>query len=201
MTIGVDMRTARARAPNNWEHPIISSVIDTFYSEDVNDDALEQQLHGRRLRGTGGTVPLIIWGGGTAHAPISPNILRSTVIGCEAKYKLTKKVSRRNFCVLKSNKERVRYVIYQISDSRDREKTDKIESMTRKEVVRNFGPWKWKLFPKKIRKCVRPPKFGAKSPPIGNSPDCIVRLGLRKHLLWKATTLKLWVAADRRWKR
>jgi len=30
--------------------------------------------------------------------------------------------------------------LYQISDSRDREKTDKIESMTKKKVVRNFGP-------------------------------------------------------------
>ena len=30
------------------------------------------------------------------------------------------------------------YVIYQISDSRDRQKTDKIELMTKK-VIRNFG--------------------------------------------------------------
>jgi len=65
----------------------------------------------------------------------SPNILRSTVIGCEAKYELTKKRCQGGIFVLKSRflvKKRVIYVIYQISDSRDRQKTDKIEPMTLK---------------------------------------------------------------------
>ena len=38
----------------------------------------------------GGLSPKI-WGGGTAHASAPPNILRTTAIGCEAKYKLTNK--------------------------------------------------------------------------------------------------------------
>ena len=74
------------------------------------------------------------------HPPSVPNILISTDIGSEANYELTKKGVKEEFCVLKSVKKRVVYVIHQISGSRDREKTDKIESMTKKKVVRNFGP-------------------------------------------------------------
>ena len=39
---------------------------------------------------TGGTSAQI-WGGGTAHASVLSNILRSTVIGYKAKYEATKK--------------------------------------------------------------------------------------------------------------
>ena|SRR6218665_1721963 len=50
------------------------------------------QAHGRRLGGTGGTVPQNLrWG--TDGPCIRPsNILRSSVIGCVAKYELTKSV-------------------------------------------------------------------------------------------------------------
>jgi len=51
---------------------------------------MDAHSHGQRLRGTGGTVPLK-FEVGTAHASVPPNILRSTVFGCEAKYELTKK--------------------------------------------------------------------------------------------------------------
>ena len=61
------------------------------------------------LGGTGGTVPQDLRLG-TAHASVPPNILRSTVIGCEAKYELTKKVVKEEFCVLKSVKKRVIYI-------------------------------------------------------------------------------------------
>ena len=73
------------------------------------------------------------WGDDPCIRP--PNILKSTVIGYEAKYELTKKGLKEEFFVLKSRflvKKTVIYVIYQISDSRDREKTDKIESMPKK---------------------------------------------------------------------
>ena len=67
-----------------------------------------------------------------------PNILRSTVIGCEAKYELTKKkVSRKNIFseIEVFGQEKGSYTLYfQISD--------KIES---KKVVRNFGTVKRKF--------------------------------------------------------
>ena len=82
---------------------------------------------------------------GTAHASVPSNILRSVVIGCEAKYKLTKKCQGRIFCseVKALVKKRVIYVIYiyiyKISGSRDREKTDKIESRTKKRFSEILG--------------------------------------------------------------
>jgi len=54
-------------------------------------------MDGRRLRGRGmGGSLQRKWGGGRPTHPC-PNISRSTVIGCEAKYELTKKVLRMNF--------------------------------------------------------------------------------------------------------
>ena len=58
-----------------------------------------------------------------------PNILRSTVIGCEAKYELAKKRCQGGmlFSEIKvfGQEKGVMYVIYQISDCRDRKKTEK----------------------------------------------------------------------------
>jgi len=51
---------------------------------------------GLRLSGTGGRSPKKFEVGGSPMHP-SPNILRTSVIGCEAKYELTKKIFRRNF--------------------------------------------------------------------------------------------------------
>src|SRR6218665_509255 len=70
----------------------------------------------------------------------SPNILRSTIIECEEKYELVKKRSEGGiFCSKieafgqeKGNKK----VIYQISDSRDAQKTDKIENLVREILSR-----------------------------------------------------------------
>jgi len=51
---------------------------------------------GGDLGRTGGTVPQNLrWGDGPCILP--PNILRSTVIGCEAKYELTKKGVKEEF--------------------------------------------------------------------------------------------------------
>ena len=56
--------------------------------------------------------------------------------------------------------------IYQISDSRHREKTGKIESMTKKGRQKYWSV-KWNLFPKKGHsKNVPSPKLGAKSPSL-----------------------------------
>ena len=56
-------------------------------------------------------------------------------------------------------------VIYQISDTRDREKTDKIESMTKKRSSEMLGR-KTGFFPKKVIKKLASPKLGATSPPM-----------------------------------
>jgi len=68
-----------------------------IYGEFINFAQIGGIRKGRRVWGTGGTVLLKTWGGdGPCIRP--PNILTSTVIGCEVKYELTKKrVSRRNF--------------------------------------------------------------------------------------------------------
>src|SRR6218665_2713032 len=64
-----------------------------------------------------------------------PNISRSSVIGCALKYEMTKE--RRNgrifFCNrgFQSRKGSSLYTGFQISDSRDMQKTDKIWSMTK----------------------------------------------------------------------
>jgi len=57
-------------------------------------------MHGRRLRGAGGTAPINLrWG--TAHASVPPIFEPYTVIGCEAKYELTKKGVKEEVDVLK----------------------------------------------------------------------------------------------------
>src|SRR6218665_2052981 len=59
------------------------------------------QVMGGDLGRTGGTVAQNLrWGDGPRIRP--PNILRSTVIGCEAKYELIKKGLKEEFLVLKS---------------------------------------------------------------------------------------------------
>ena len=65
--------------------------------------------------------------------------MRSSVIGCVAKGELTKKGVMEDFSEIQVFfKKRVKYnVIYQISDSRERQKRDKIQSMTKK-VIRNL---------------------------------------------------------------
>ena len=72
---------------------------------------------GGDLGGLGGRYPQNLrWG--TAHASVPLNILRSTVMGCEAKYELTKKRCQGGiflseievFC----QENGVIYVIYQI---------------------------------------------------------------------------------------
>ena len=64
---------------------------------------------------------------------LSPNISRSTSFGCEVTYELSKKRSQGGiFCSEtevfghENGHIRVIYVIYQISDNKDRQKTDKI---------------------------------------------------------------------------
>jgi len=54
-------------------------------------DEVDKRKQGRRPRGTGGTVPPKIWGGGKAHASVPLNILRSSVVGCTRKYEQSKK--------------------------------------------------------------------------------------------------------------
>jgi len=66
---------------------------------------------GRDLGETGGRSPPKIWGGGTAHASVPPNILRSSVVGCAGKYEKSIKG-----CF--SCEERV---IYDIKHSKDTE--------------------------------------------------------------------------------
>jgi len=65
----------------------------------------------------------------------SPNVSRSSVIGCEAKYELSKKkVSRRNFCsVIQVFDQERDYIIirFETADTGHRQKTEKIQSMTK----------------------------------------------------------------------
>src|SRR6218665_3235246 len=46
---------------------------------------------GRNLGASGGAVPPKFEVGGTAHAFVPPNILRSSVVGCARKYEKSKK--------------------------------------------------------------------------------------------------------------
>jgi len=77
-------------------------------------------------------------------------------MGCEAKYELTKKSVKEEYFRLKLRllvkKRRVIYVIYKISD--------KIESKNRSLEI------KWNCFLKRSFENFRPPKAGAKSPPM-----------------------------------
>ena len=72
---------------------------------------------GGDLGGTGGTVPpkFEVGGGPCVHPS---NILRSTVMGCEAKYKLTKKRCQGGIVLYAieafGQEKEVIYVIYQI---------------------------------------------------------------------------------------
>ena len=90
--------------------------------------------HGRRLRGLGDGPPKLEVG--TAHAFVAP-IFREVVLldACES---------------MNWVKEGVIYVIYQISEDKDRQKTDKIRSMIKKVIrnCRNCRRWNGILFPK-----------------------------------------------------
>src|SRR6218665_3950939 len=95
---------------------------------------------GGDLEGTGERSPKFEVGNGPCIRP--PNIFRSSVTASVAKYELTKKRCQRgNVCseIEVFIKKRVIYVIYEISDSRDRQKTDKIWSMTKKRSSEIFG--------------------------------------------------------------
>src|SRR6218665_199549 len=97
-----------------------------------------------RPRGTGGTgPPNLRWG--TAHASVSPNILRSNVVGCARKYEQSKKDVIKEFCSKKWSSEIL---------------VVKMESFhfSRKNVIQKS--WFAKIF-------LVPPKLGARSPPLG----------------------------------
>ena len=73
---------------------------------------------------TGRTVPRKFEvGDGPCIRP--PNILRSTVIGCDAKYELTKKVSRRNF-VFWNRSRKGSYMLYIRFQTVETEKVRKV---------------------------------------------------------------------------
>ena len=81
----------------------------------------------------------------------SPNIWRSSVIRWVWKYELSKKgvtmeiLSEAEVFLVK---KRVILVIFQISESKERQKTDKIRSMTKKSHQK-YWALKWKFFPNK----------------------------------------------------
>ena len=103
-----------------------------------------------------------------------PNILRSSVIGCVWKYELSKERCHEGiFCSEIERiflKKRSIYVIYHISDSKERQKTWKIRAMTKKRLSEVFGvemdTSSWK---RSFKHFSVPPKFGAKSPPMRTS--------------------------------
>ena len=83
--------------------------------------------------------------------------MRSTALGCEAKYELTKKRCQGGIFSSEIEvfgqefgpKKRVIYVMYQISENSDRQKTDKIElMMTKKKGRQKFWAEKLNFFPK-----------------------------------------------------
>jgi len=81
--------------------------------------------HGRRLRGGlwDGPPKFEVGDGPCIHLA---NILRSSVIGCVWKYELSKNRSHEEIFFLKKRffvKKRAIYVIYQILDSKERQKT------------------------------------------------------------------------------
>ena len=152
-------------------------------------------MHGQRLRGTAGDGPKgprsplpKIWGAGRPMHSSPLDILRSSVIGCEANYEMTKNGVKEEFFVLKSRFLVKKRVIYQ-----DKE----IESMTKK-VVR----WavKWNFFPKNgdskiwsAKFFLRPPKLGAKSPPM--VAGIIIRWATLKQTLSTTCKAFFWSSA------
>jgi len=120
---------------------------------------------GRRPRGDwGGRSPPKFEVGGTAHALVPPNILRSSVVRCAWKHEQSEKL-----CF--SCEEMVIYTTFNTVNIRKMwEKKGKIRRtrpMTKKKVIRNFYPgngnfsWNWAA-----KKFFGPPKFGARSPPM-----------------------------------
>jgi len=72
---------------------------------------------GGDLGGTGGTVPQKHFRWRTAHVSVSPNISRSSIIGCVRNYELSKKGVIKEFILRNSGfsrQERTIYVIYNI---------------------------------------------------------------------------------------
>ena len=90
---------------------------------------------GGDLEGTVGTVPQNLrWG--TAHVSVPQYFEKHTVIGCEANYELTKKRCQGEIsCSEIKVFGHKSYIRFQTAE------TDKIESMTKKEVVRNNSRW------------------------------------------------------------
>ena len=114
---------------------------------------------------TGGWSPQKNYEVGDGPCIRSPNISRSSVIGCVSKHELIKKGVMEEFLLFWNRgfyqEKGVIYVVYRISDSRDRQKTDKIQKSHQKLLA-----LKWKCFYKKGHSKRPSPKLGAKSPPM-----------------------------------
>ena len=83
--------------------------------------------HRRRLRGDWGDAPQKIRGGGDGQCIRSPNILRSSVIGCVSKYEPTKKRCHEGmFCSeIEVFWQEKGHMCYIISDLQQRQEKDR----------------------------------------------------------------------------
>src|SRR6218665_632354 len=97
-------------------------------------------------RGTGGTVPPTNLRWGTAHASVTPDILRSSVVGCARKYEQSKKGVIKEFfseivvvLVRKGSYTTLNIVKDTENLGKERGKIRKTWSMSKKKVIRNFG--------------------------------------------------------------
>ena len=115
---------------------------------------------GGNLGGLGGRSPPKKIEVGDGPCIRSPNILRSTVMGCKAEYEMTKKRCQGAIFLSEievfGQEKGVIYVIYQISD--------KIESEKGRQ---KFWAVKWIFSLKQVIRKFPSPKVGARSPPMG----------------------------------
>src|SRR6218665_3915119 len=105
----------------------------------------------------------------------SPNILRSSVIGCVSKYEPTKRGVMKECFVLKQRffgKKRV-ILLHNIRFTAETGKRQTKYGRGLKKSHRKLSTSKWNFFPKKRHSkswsekfFFRPPKLGAKSPPM-----------------------------------
>ena len=128
----------------------------------------------------GETVPPKIWGGGTAHASVPPIFWAVVFVGSVQKHEQSKKgvikelfyeigvFLARKWSYMTLHQQKIRKIL---------------NGRWLKKGHQKFGAWKWKCFPIKRHSEIlvcnifsRPPKLGARSPPMVPEMPCLVLL-------------------------
>jgi len=117
-------------------------------------------IQGRRPRGRLGAVPLTFEVGGTAHASVPPIFWEVyymySVVGCARKHEQSKKR-----CFLVRNGSYTTFNIVNIRKIMGKKGHEKFLSWKRKFFRKNLIQKSWSA-----KKVFRPPKLGARSPPL-----------------------------------